>query len=230
MSKNTLIKLSIFGLPLIFIFSQCLNFKGKENPRGENYAGSAACISCHKEVYQSYLHTAHFMASQPANGNDIQGSFTKGSDEFVFNPHLKVVMTKTDSGFYQTSYEDEKKGESRRFDVVFGGVKGQTYAYWLTNELFQLPISYVDNTHSWINSPGYEPNRVAFERSIGTRCLGCHASSIKQEAPDLPGYYNGFASNRNHFPFQAAETAAYAFIHYHHFCDWFYRRYLVLYQ
>jgi len=192
MSKNTLIKLSIFGLPLIFIFSQCLNFKGKENPRGENYAGSAACISCHKEVYQSYLHTAHYMASQPANGNDIQGSFTKGSDEFVFNPHLKVVMTKTDSGFYQTSYEDEKKGESRRFDVVFGGVKGQTYAYWLTNELFQLPISYVDNTHSWINSPGYEPNRVAFERSIGTRCLGCHASSIKQEAPDLPGYYNGF--------------------------------------
>ena len=192
MSKKKLTRLGIFLVPLVFIFSQCLNFSKKEDPRGRAYAGSASCVRCHKDVYNSYLHTAHFMASQPADSGTIQGSFAKGSNAFVFNPNMKVVMTKRDSGFfYQTAYENGHAGQSQRFDISFGGVKGQTYAYWLSNELFQLPISYVSNTHSWINSPGYAPNRIAFDRMIGTHCFDCHASYIKQAPPDLPGLYIG---------------------------------------
>jgi hypothetical protein len=191
MSKKKLTRLGIFLVPIVFIFSQCLNFKKHEDPRGSEYAGSATCVSCHKNVYSSYLHTAHFMASLPADGHTIQGSFEKGSNEFVFNPNLKVVMDKRDSGFYQTGYENGKATQSQRFDISFGGIKGQTYAYWLTNEIFQLPISYTANTHNWINSPGYASNSIAFERMIGTQCLGCHASFIKQAPPDLPGYYGG---------------------------------------
>ena len=189
MLKKRLIRSAVFFIPLILIFSQCLKFQKQEDPRGNNYAGSTECISCHKEISNSYLHTAHFWASQPANGQTIQGNFQKGFNEFVFNSHLKVVMAKTDSGFYQTGFEYGKKTESQRFDISFGGVKGQTYAYWLTNELFQLPISYVDNTNSWINSPGYDPNRIAFERNIGIHCMDCHASNIKQAPPDVPGFY-----------------------------------------
>jgi hypothetical protein len=198
MLKNKLLRLSIFIIPLIFIFSQCLNFKKNEDPRGSAYAGSATCVSCHKDVYSSYLHTAHFIASQPASGKTIQGNFNKGSNEFVFNPHLKVVMDKRDSGFFQTSYDNGRLDQSRRFDISFGGVKGQTYGYWFTNEIFQLPISYVDPTHQWINSPGYSPDRVAFERIIGAQCLGCHMSYAKSVPPDLPGFYThaeGFDKN-----------------------------------
>jgi hypothetical protein len=177
-------------MPVVLIFSQCLRpDKKSTNARGTEYAGSAACISCHKAVYNSYLHTAHYMALQPADQDNIQGSFAGGSNQFIFNTHLKVNMTKTDSGFFQTVFDDGKMGESRRFDVVFGGVKGQTYGYWLTNELFQLPISYVSNTHSWVNSPGYDPNSVVFERMIDHKCLGCHASYAKPEQPDLPSFY-----------------------------------------
>ncbi|MDR3694643.1 MAG: multiheme c-type cytochrome [Mucilaginibacter sp.] len=191
MLKKTLIKSGIFFVPLVFIFSQCLKSKKQEDPRGNAYAGSAACVSCHKDVYRSYLHTAHFMASQPANSYTIQGSFAKGVNELIFNPNLKVVMNKRDSGYFQTGFENGKATQSQRFDIVFGGIKGQTYAYWLTNELFQLPVSYAGNTHSWINSPGYAPNRIAFERMIGTQCLGCHTSYAKREEPDLPGFYSG---------------------------------------
>jgi len=191
MLKKRLVRLAIFLVPLFFIFSQCLNFKKPEDPRGSAYAGSATCVSCHKNIYSSYLHTAHFMASQPAAVHTVQGSFTKGANEFVFNPNMKVVMDKRDTGLYQTAYENGKKGQSQRFDIAFGGIKGQTYAYWLTNELFQLPISYTDDNHSWINSPGYAPDRIAFERMIGTQCLDCHASYVKQEPADLPGYYGG---------------------------------------
>ena len=139
----------------------------------------------------SYLHTAHFMASEIADANSIQGNFKNGLNEFIFSPNLKVVMNKSDSGYYQTSYIDNKKEQTQRFDISFGGVKGQTYAYWFTNELFQLPISYVNNVHQWINSPGYEPNRVAFERMINIQCLDCHLSYAKQVPPDLPGFYSG---------------------------------------
>ena len=189
MLKKKFLRLSVFLIPLILIFSQCLNFNKKEDPRGNNYAGSATCVSCHKSVYNSYLHTAHFMASQPANDTTIEGDFHKGANEFVFNPHLKVVMDKRDTGFYQTSFENEKRAQSQRFDIVFGGVKGQTYAYWLANEMFQLPISYNNETRSWMNSPGYAPDRAAFERVMGVRCLGCHFSYAEQQKPDLPGFY-----------------------------------------
>jgi hypothetical protein len=198
MSKKKLVRLSIFFIPIIFIFSQCLNTKKDGDPRGSAYAGPATCVSCHKDIYNSYLHTAHFMASQPASAQTIQGSFSKGSNEFVFNPHLKVVMNKRDTGYYQTSYADGRLDQSQRFDISFGGVKGQTYGYWFTNELLQLPISYVDQTHEWINSPGYEPNRVAFDRIMGAQCLGCHLSYAKPQKPLLPDFFiraEGFEKN-----------------------------------
>jgi hypothetical protein len=189
MFKKKLLLFAVFLVPLITIFSQCINLKKDEDPRGNTYIGSVSCIKCHKNISNSYLHTAHFVASQPASAQTIQGSFAPDSNEFEFSPHMKVLMTKTDSGFYQTSYVNGKAEQSRRFDISFGGIKGQTYAYWLTNEIFQLPISYVTNVHKWINSPGYASNTVVFERVIGAQCLGCHASYVKQAPPDLPGFY-----------------------------------------
>ncbi len=50
------------------------------------------------------------MASQPATPHTIQGSFAKGSNEFVFNANMKVVMEKRDTGLYQTAFENGKKG------------------------------------------------------------------------------------------------------------------------
>ncbi|MDB4921354.1 multiheme c-type cytochrome [Mucilaginibacter sp.] len=192
MTKKQAFRLLIFLIPLPVFLSQCLRSSDNhDDPRGQLYAGAATCASCHKDVYKSYLHTAHFVASRPAADNTIQGNFNKGFNEFIFNQHLKVVMEKRDSGFYQTSYANGKAEQSQRFDIVFGAVKGQSYAYWLANELFQLPISYVSNTNSWINSPGYDPKRVAFERAINTRCLDCHLSYAKSAPPQLPGFYDG---------------------------------------
>jgi hypothetical protein len=187
-SKRRLFRLSIILIPLIIVFSQCFNIKKHVGPRGDSYAGSQTCVSCHKDIYNSYLHTAHFIASQPANGNTIQGSFAKGANDFVFNDHMKVLMEKRDSTFFQTSFIDGKPQQSQRFDIVFGGVKGQTYAYWVTNELFQLPISYITDKREWVNSPGYLPDKIVFERAVGTKCLDCHASYIKEAPPTVPGF------------------------------------------
>lgn len=190
--------MGIFIVPMVVLLAQCIDYKKQKDSRGNAYAGSKTCATCHKSIYSSYLHTAHYLASQPATDSTIQGSFANGSNEFHFNPQMKVVMDKRDTGLYQTSYINGKPQQSQRFDIVFGGIKGQTYAYWFTNELFQLPISYVKNMHSWVNSPGYYANQVEFERPIGTKCLNCHASEIKGARPQVPGFNNnneGFDKN-----------------------------------
>lgn len=186
MSKTKLILFGAVLIPMVIALSECLNTKKAPDPRGKDYAGSASCVSCHKSISESYLHTAHFISSQPADSVTIQGDFGKGHNEITYNPHTTVVMDKRKSGFYQIAYHDGKKGESGRFDIVFGGVKGQTYAYWLANELFQLPVSYVNDAQKWINSPGYQNSDPDFERMITSQCLGCHMSYAKVVPGKLP--------------------------------------------
>jgi hypothetical protein len=50
------------------------------DPRGNTYTGSVTCIRCHQTVYNSYLHTAHYLASLPASEKTIGGSFAKDSN------------------------------------------------------------------------------------------------------------------------------------------------------
>lgn len=179
MQVKRLKKLWIFLIPLTFILSQCFNTREKPDPRGAQYAGAEACVSCHKDISASFHLTAHFMASLPASDESIQGSFSDGQNELIYNPVLKVRMERRDSGFFQTAIEDGRPQRSERFDIVFGGVKGQSYAYWHNHKLFELPVSVDGDQHKWMSSPGYSSTEVFYDRLIGTRCLDCHASYIK---------------------------------------------------
>jgi len=174
---------AICAVILSVVYLQCKSTKSSNDPRGDAYAGSATCIKCHSNIYSSYLHTAHYIASVPASEEYIHGSFAKDHNVVVINPHEKVVMEKHSDGLYQTLYIDGKPAESHRFDMVMGGVKGESYLYWEGNALYQLPISYFKQLNKWLVSPGYTPRMVKFARAIKTRCLECHASYIH----DMPG-------------------------------------------
>ena len=90
-------------------------------------------------------------------------------------------MKDTVSGFYQVAYLDDVAKQSARFDIVMGsGRKGQSYLSWLDNIVFQLPVSYFVPAKSWINSPGYPPKFVLFNRNIPIGCFECHSSYIKR--------------------------------------------------
>jgi len=172
----------IFIIPLIFIFSQCLTSNKKTDPRGEAFAGSSTCIKCHQDVYDNYLHTAHFSTTRLADIHSIGGSFAHGANEYSFNKDMKVVMEKRGDGLYQVSYLKGKQVESERFDITFGSIKAESYLSWRGNALYQLPMSYFYALNSWTNSPGYDSVSADFSRMIGTRCFECHSSNI-QELP-----------------------------------------------
>lgn len=149
------------------------------NSKGEPFAGSVTCASCHKDIYDSHLNTAHYLTSQPATEKYIKGSFEPGKNVYAYNYSVRVAMEKRDSSFYQVEYFRETEKKAKRFDIVIGsGTMGQSYLYWHNDHLFQLPITYFSAADAWSNSPGF-PDKVLFKRSITSRCLECHTTFVK---------------------------------------------------
>jgi hypothetical protein len=172
-------------ISLFFLLIQCIDRtnKGKEftgtDSEFSQFVGSEKCATCHKQVYDSFTTTGHFLTSEQANQKNIKGSFENGSNVFDYSPGLLVKMEKTDSGLYQVEYIDGIKKTAQRFDITIGsGTRGQTYLSWENNTLTQLPISYLTSVNSWANSPG-DVNHVYFDRPINSRCMECHTTYAK---------------------------------------------------
>ncbi len=145
----------------------------------EGFVGSAACASCHKDIAESHIHTAHYQTSQEASKESIKGSFEDGKNKYYYNKSVFVAMEKRDSGFYQVEYFKETEKKARRFDIVVGsGTKGQSFLNWRNENLFQLPITYFSAANEWSNSPGF-PDKIVFNRVITSRCLECHTTFAK---------------------------------------------------
>jgi hypothetical protein len=176
----------------------------------QDFAGDDACRSCHREQVETYHHTAHFLTSRPADGSTILGKFTPGNNILkTANPALFFRMdehkpdakgkssTGREPGFFQTAVEGtppHTTSHTERFALVVGsGGKGQTYLFWKSDQLFQLPVSYWTNL-GWVNSPGYRDGFVNFDRPIIPRCLECHATYFEALPPPSNRYATtGFA-------------------------------------
>jgi hypothetical protein len=141
--------------------------------------GDSACASCHGDIYNSFIHTAHFHDSAPADSNTIKGSFEEGKNVFRFNSFMDVTMLKDGNTYWQSAKVNGAEIQSAYFDMVVGsGRNGQTYLYWVNNQLFQLPVSYYRPANVWCNSPGF-PNYFYFNREIRPNCLECHTTYTK---------------------------------------------------
>ncbi len=170
------------------LLTRCINNENesaeiKQPSNFQQFAGSASCAGCHKKIYDTHIHTAHYHSSQAANDSSVKGSFEPGKNSFSFTARTAVRMEKRDSGLYQVAYTDGIEKALHRFDIVIGsGTKGQTSVYWHENRLYQLPISYFTAADQWSNSPGY-PMMVVFNRPITARCLECHSTYINTITP-----------------------------------------------
>ena len=153
-----------------------------EVPPPSAYAGEAACAQCHAKQAKSYASTPHALDSSLASRKRILGDFSPQHDVLrTRNPHLEFVMIASPRGEYEKAVDpadpQNSKPEMKRLDIVIGsGRHGQTYLHWEGDELFELPVSYWGLAHRWVNSPGYPDGELHWDRSVGPRCLECHAS------------------------------------------------------
>lgn len=185
---------------IVFTLCRCISKNEVSNDfRGNNFAGSAKCASCHKGVHDTYSNTAHFKTSALATKATVLGSFDVEKNTYFYKPEVKVVMEQRDSSLYQVAYANNVEKQANRFDVVMGsGTKAQTYLYWMERKAYQLPVSYYLPANSWVNSPGYPAHQVRFDRNIPLGCFECHSSYIKLEGNEVLGdrYINNFDNNR----------------------------------
>src|SRR6476469_2705244 len=90
---------------LIVAFSQCMNYsKAEPDLRGGEFAGSKACVQCHKDISNSYTHTEHYKTSRPITDGDLIKQFEEHHSDFYFNKDSQVAIEKRDSGIYQVAY------------------------------------------------------------------------------------------------------------------------------
>ena len=178
--RSTLVALIVM-LSSVIIFTKCMN-GGKDKAGTDSgldfsaYAGSASCATCHKQIFESHIHTAHFKTSAIAGDNTVSGSFDTAKNVFNFSAGASIRMEKHPDGLYQVAYINGVEKKRQRFDLVIGsGTKGQSFAAWMNDNLVQLAVTYFAAAHQWSNSPGY-PDRMAFNRPITSRCLECHAT------------------------------------------------------
>ena len=196
--SSIIISLIVFS---ILLLTECINnskqkIKQTHDGSFEKFAGSQSCANCHKDIYEKHIHTEHHLSSAIANEKNILGSFSSGSNVFIFDPATNVTMEKRDSVFYQVEYINGSEVKKGRFDIVVGsGRKGQSYLNWLGDRLVQLPITYFSPAGQWSNSPGYPPQKVAFYRPITSRCLECH-STYFEKTSDSSDRFEKFDRNK----------------------------------
>lgn len=167
----------------VLLLSRCISDTGTEEnaavppDRFAAFAGDKKCMTCHKEVYDRHLLTAHHLTASPADTTSVMGSFAKGSNTYNYTPDIQLAMENRDSGLFQVAYVKGQEKKAMRFDITIGsGVMGQSYLNWRGNRLYQLPITYFTAAGQWSNSPGFPSQRVMIDRPVSSRCLECHAS------------------------------------------------------
>src|SRR6266700_5143078 len=123
---SLLTALTIFG-------SRCLqdNLTGRNDSRGPEYAGSNACINCHKNVFEAYSHNNNNKTSAIINTDSLRKKNSFPGTIFYYTDSNCLRLEEKNDSFFQSSYSGERKITSNKFDIAFGsGEKAQTYAGW----------------------------------------------------------------------------------------------------
>ncbi len=163
---------------LSILFMQCMDgHSSQTDPRGPAFAGAEACLSCHRDISDHYLHTNHYKTSEAFSYNNFK-QLVKSEIHSVSYANGEMVSVE-DAGneFVQAMYSGSERQRAERLDITFGsGERAQTYAYRKDDQLYQLPLTYLADTAIWTNSPGFPVDRPYYTRVIPTRCLECHTS------------------------------------------------------
>jgi predicted CXXCH cytochrome family protein len=126
--------------------------------------------------------------SGPAVSNLVEGSFIHARS----GVHYRVF---TDGGRVMLSFarpgDPLVDGRVPLKYYVGSNTRGRTFLFEIDRYLYQSPINYYSETHTWDMSPGYaDLTAMPLNHPVDRTCLFCHASRI---APVEPGTSNRFA-------------------------------------
>ena len=157
------------------------------------YVNDSACGNCHAEIARSYQHVGMARSFfRPRQSNLIE----ELGKEFVHAPSKQIFqMVWRDGRLIFRRYQHDPDGHpinllEQPVDWILGsGHHARVYVYQTPDgELYQLPIAWYSQTHSWGMAPGYDrPDHDGVTRRVRHECMFCHNAY-----PDVPESKDGF--------------------------------------
>src|SRR5690349_13505107 len=68
-----------------------------DSSRYSQFAGSASCAACHRDIYQEHLKTAHYLTTRRSDSSNILGPVEAPQNKFYFNPGVYLAVERRDS-------------------------------------------------------------------------------------------------------------------------------------
>lgn len=188
--KELLAALSLLALLFVVPQSSCNRVSSSyteiepvvQHFNGMQYVAMSECASCHAEIVESHMQTAHFKTSSVSDFSDQLQLFEPGANELLLADQSKAEFVLEGDQAYQLWYEPGGVNALAKdsMQITIGsGHRGQSFLFWKGYALYQHQGSVSGGGDQWINSPGY-PSRIEPHRPIMPRCLECHATYAEQ--------------------------------------------------
>ncbi len=146
---------------------------------GVHYVGSKACATCHADIYQEYAQT--LMGRSMTLPGDLSNLPSKPVIIHSEKLNRYFEIFRKGRSLYQSEYELAPDGSETFSDthpiayVIGAGQNGVGYLVQEGSRLFEAPLSYYTQSHSWELSPGYQAVDYGFLRPAQSDCLVCHS-------------------------------------------------------
>ena len=185
MNTRTRVPWVVFSILAVFVLSVPATHAA--------YVGSARCMPCHRQIYESWKDTLHNKSQQVLNGsNDTVVVAWQGNVKLKAGniPEVTVALSKGPGGNYQATLIDAKDPSQQ---VVYSLIR--TYGGWgwkqryltkIGGNDYILPIQWNQvssrwvpyNLQSWYNEDGSLKKPVPMN-SFEAKCAGCHNTGLE---------------------------------------------------
>lgn len=152
----------------------------------DGYVGSKSCARCHSALYERYLKTSMGRSIVPAGATARLAP--AGAPVRVSNDGVDYEIENRGGDLYQTESQRDASGRelfrvTHKLEFAVGsGANGIGYAIRRGGYLFEAPLSYYARGKTWDLSPGYEGERLGFNRLMAQGCVVCHSGRARPVA------------------------------------------------
>jgi hypothetical protein len=189
-------------------------FAASHGDQASGDAGDQACARCHAAIYDSYERTSMAHASGPAIDALTPAEFTHRES----GVHYRIY---SEDGRAWLSFERPVPGQKDDSEVrgevhgkrellyyIGSGHRGRSYLFQTGGFLFESPVNWYANRHTWDMAPAYQSAReIPLNLPAYTSCLHCHVSGMQpplagteNRYPQPPFTHGGISCERCHGP------------------------------
>ena len=173
------------------------------------YVGKEVCMTCHKEIYDSFIQTGMGLSFDHAT--KTKSVIDDNDNPLVFDKDKNLYyqpLWKNDS-LYILEFRIENKDTThkliQKIDFIIGsGHHTNSHLYSINGYLHQAPYTFYTQKQQADLPPGYEDgNNSRFSREIGLECMSCHNAYPNHQENTINKYNsmpNGIDCERCHGP------------------------------